>query len=393
MGIGPAISRLLAQVRLHRPRPATEVTTVELFFDLVFVFTITQLTGLISHDTTPRGAGQALLILALVWWMYDGYVWLTNAVRPDAVAARLVLFGAMVAYLVLALTVPGAFGESGVAFAVAYLVVTVLHALLFATTGVYQVVRAILGIAPFNVASGLLVLVAGFVSGWPRWALWGAAVLVLLSTFALRRNRGFQVQAGHFVERHGLLMLIALGESVVAIGVGASVAPVTAPLVVALVLGLAVTIGLWWCYFDRDDERAALEMERAEETRRADLALWAFGATHYAMIFGVVLLAAGIREVILHLGAPGAGASPWLLGAGVGLFLASHAAYRRLLRIGPIGTRLIAAAVALLSSLVGLATAEAAQLGVLIAVLAAVPLVTRTSDPGQGAQPPAAAAP
>lgn len=390
MGLGPAISRVLARARLHRPRPATGVTTVELFFDLVFVFTITQLTGLVSRDATPAGIGQALLILALVWWMYDGYVWLTNAVRPDAVAARLVLFGAMVAYLVLALTVPSAFGQSGVAFSVAYLVVTVLHALLFATTGVHQVMRAILRIAPFNVASGLLVLVAGFLPGWPRWGLWGAAVLVLLSTFALRRNRGFQVEPGHFVERHGLLMLIALGESVVAIGVGASASAITAPLVVALVLGLAVTIGLWWCYFDRDDERAAVAMERAEETRRADLALWAFGATHYAMIFGVVLLAAGIREVIAHLGAPGQGASPWLLGAGVALFLASHAAYRRLLRIGPSVTRLVAAAVALVSTLLGLLTAEAAQLGVLIAVLAAVPLVTRTAGPGEAAPPPGA---
>lgn len=360
--------------RRRDPHPATTVTTVELFFDLVFVFTITQVTRLVEHDTSARGVGQALLVLAVLWWMYDGYAWLTNAVRPDQVAARLLLFSAMAANLVLALAVPRAFGDDGIAFALAYLVVVAIHTALFTTAGIDQVVRAILRISPYNLAAALLLLAAGFVHGWADWPLWIAAVAIQLGTLTLGRSRGFLVQADHFVERHGLLLIIALGESVVAIGIGASNRPLSAEIVVAIALALAVSAGLWWCYFDGDDDRARERMAQVDDVRRARLAGIGFGSTHFVMIFGIILLAAGTTEVIADIGGVGHGTAPWFIGSGVATYLLGDALYRWLLDLGPVGPRLVAAAMAVGSAALGLAVNEAAQFAVLVLVLASVPI-------------------
>lgn len=376
------VTRVLTRAAERPSRPGESVTTVELFFDLVFVFTVTQVTALVAHRPDATGVGQALLILAMLWWMYDGYAWLTNGVRPESTAARLLLFGAMATYLVLALCVPQAFGDDGLPFAVAYLVVVAVHAGLFIAAGVPQVVRAILRIAPFNVGGGLLLLAAGFVTGTADWLLWSAAVLVNLSAPLIRRNRGFLVQPAHFVERHGLLTIIALGESVVAVGIGAADLPVTPKLVMAILLGLAVAVGLWWCYFGGDDERATDALLAVDEDRRADLALWVFGGFHYLMIFGVVLLAAGMKGAVGHLDEALHGATPWLLGAGVALFLAAHALYRGLLRFGPVTVRLAAAGICLASAVIGTSTTAAAQLCVLVAALAAIPITDRRAGTG-----------
>lgn len=359
-------------------RPAETVSNVELFFDLVFVFAVTQLTSLVRHDSALTGLGQALLVLGLLWWMYDGYVWLTNAVRPDTLGAKLVLFGAMAAFLVLALAIPQAFGDGGMTFAVAYLVVVVLHGLLFMTAGVPQVVKAILGVLPFNLAAGLLVLLPCFFPDWPRWPFWLAGVGVLIVHSLTARLSGFRIQSAHFVERHGLLIIIALGESVVAVGVGASAVPLGPGVVAAAVLGLAVSMGLWLNYFDLPDRLAAEALERAQGPRRSRLALY-MAFSHLAMIFGIVLLAAGIEEVITRLGEPGRGPVPWLLACGVALFLLGTFEYRRSLGTGGLLWRLPGAAVALASIAVGLAAAEAAQLLLLVLVLAAVALATAAS--------------
>ena len=249
----------------HRVQPSTlmdeqasaaRVSTLELFFDLVFVFTITQVSELILRAHNIQEVARAFLVLAIIWWMYGGYAWLTNNVGTAQPLNRVLVLVAMAGFLVMALSVPQVFGRDGLAFGLAYLLVNVIHAALLTHAPDHSSARAIWRIAPFNIGTALLVVIAGLVS--PAWNLlfWITAVGVLVAVPLFGKVSGFSVQPAHFVERHGLVLLIALGESVVSIGVGAAGAPVTFELVTAAVLTLALPAALWWSYFDRDDQRA-----------------------------------------------------------------------------------------------------------------------------------------
>jgi len=211
-----------------RPEQAERVervSTLELFFDLVFVFTITQLTAVLSDDPTLRGLLRVVLMLGVIFWMYGGYAWMTNAVATDRVARRLLLLGGMAGFLVLALAIPRAFTEGDVAFGVAYLVIVSIHTGLYSRTGVPNTVRALVRLAPFNLASALLVLAAVMVEGTAAYLLWGAAFVLEWFTPRLAGVGGFRIAPAHFVERHGLVVIVALGESIVAIGIGAAGLP------------------------------------------------------------------------------------------------------------------------------------------------------------------------
>src|SRR5438874_4290029 len=144
---------------------AERVTTLELFFDLVFVFTITQLTAVLDHAPTLRSLCQVMLMLGVIWWMYGGYAWMTNAVAADTAARRLLLLGGMAGYLIMALAVPQAFAGSGLAFGLAYLVVVGVHTTLFSRSSTAGVTRAILRLAPYNLAAAAVVLVGGALGG------------------------------------------------------------------------------------------------------------------------------------------------------------------------------------------------------------------------------------
>ena len=218
----------MAGARAPTPKPPvtgpavgpTRVSNLELFFDLVFVFTITQLTSVLEAHPTPRGLLQVTLMLAAIWWMYDGYAWLTNTVAPDRLGRRLLLLASMACYLVLALAIPHAFSGSGTAFGLAYLAVVLVHAALFTRASSQSVVRAIIGLAPFNLGTALLVLAAGIAGGTLEYVLLGAAVAIEWTSPYLLSHTGFEIGTEHFVERHGLVVLIAIGESVVAVGHG-----------------------------------------------------------------------------------------------------------------------------------------------------------------------------
>ncbi len=194
------------------------VSTLETFFDLVFVFTLTQLTAALYEDLSAEGALRVVLIFAVLWWMYGGYAWLTNSVPPDRAGRRLLLMAGMAGFLVVALAIPGAFAGAGVAFGLGYLAVVLVHA------GLYTQSMPVRGIAHFalpNVVAALLLVSAALAGGAWRYGLWGAAiVLEFVTPSMLPLDRPIQVRPGHFVERHGLLLLIAFGESVVAIGIG-----------------------------------------------------------------------------------------------------------------------------------------------------------------------------
>ena len=364
------------------------VSTVELFFDLVFVFTITQLTSVVAHEPNVVGVARVTLIFGNLFWMYGGYAWLTNTVPPRRPALRLLMLLGMAAYLVIALAIPDAFGDSGVAFGLAYLAVNLIHTGMFLLSTEETVLRSIARLGPFNATTALLVLVAGFTDGWLQWTLWTAAfALHWVVTPILTAVEGFGIRAAHFVERHGLIILIALGESIVAVGIGVRGRHLGWALVGTAVLGLVLAAALWWWYFDSEDERAERALAAAGRERVAWLALRAFGYAFLPILEGIVVLAAGVKGATAHFGLPAAASTAWFMAAGVASYLAGLAWFRRILGIAPARVRLACAALALPTAFVGLAVSAQAQLGALAVVVVAgillEPRLTRSAaQPG-----------
>jgi len=346
------------------------VSTLELFFDLVFVFTITQLTAVLSDDPTLPGLLRVVLMLGVIYYMYGGYAWLTNAVAADRAARRLLLLGGMAAFLVLALAIPGAFTEGDVAFGVAYLVVAAVHAGLFTRTEETHTLRAVIRLAPFNLVSALLVLAAVVVEGTAAYLLFAAAFALEWFTPLLAGTGGYRIAPAHFVERHGLVVIIALGESIVAIGIGAAGLPVDLALASVAVLGLLLAACLWWAYFGGDDTRAEQALATVPDDRRGWVAFQAFGWWHLLMLLGIIALAAGLKDAIGHAFDPLDLAHALLLSGGVALFLAADVLFRRTLDLGPGRVRATAAALALATIPLGLWLSALLQLTALVLVLA-----------------------
>jgi low temperature requirement protein LtrA len=361
----------------NRVAETVRVSTLELFFDLVFVFTITQLTTVLVADPGAGGQLPAVLMLGVTWWMYDGYAWLTNAVPPDTTVRRLLLIAGMGGFLVMALAIPKAFDGNGIAFGIGYLVVTIVHIGLFSKSGTQSVVGAILRFAPYNLASAILVLVAAAVGGTAEYVLWAAAFVLQMITPVLTGTEGFIVQAAHFVERHGLVVIIAFGESIVAIGIGAAPLPMDGALAGVAVLGLALTGCLWWSYFTGDDEAAERSLGGIPHDRRPRAALLAYGYAHLVLLYGIIVLAAGMKKAVGHAFEHASPATAWLLAAGVALFLLGDVLFRLVLSLPRNGFRLGAAAVALATVPLGLNGAVAAQLGTLVVILAAMLIAER----------------
>ena len=351
------------------------VSTLELFFDLVFVFTVTQLTGVLARDLTPTGALRVLLIFGVLWWMYGGYAWLTNARTPAALPERLLLLLGMAGFLVIGLAIPQAFTRrgDGIALGLGYLLVVAVHGALY-----LRLNRNILRVVPFSLASALLVIAAGATLGAAGYALWIAALAVqVLSPLIVRPQGRFSIQPAHFVERHGALIIVAFGESVADIGIGAAGHRLTGTLITQAVLGLALAAALWWAYFGvGGDERAEDAMTRADPAARPGLALNAYFYAYIPMLLGIVALSAGVKRVIGHTGPAGYPACLALAG-GVALYLAGDIAFRHTLRIGTQRIRAGAAAAALAATAVGVTLSVAAEIALLTLVVAAALVVER----------------
>jgi low temperature requirement protein LtrA len=350
---------------------AVRVSTIELFFDLVFVFAITQLTTLLAHDPTAVGLVRVLLIFGTLWWMYGGYAWLTNAVPPHRLLLRLLILVGMAGFLVVALAIPTAFGRGGVAFGLGYLLVTLVHSGMFLLSSQETVVRAIRRLGPVNALSATMLVVGGFAGGAAQWILWSAAFLLQWSSPAFTAVEGFRIQAAHFVERHGLIVLIALGESIVAVSIGVAADELRAGSIVIAVLGLALAAALWWLYFDGEDERAERALDGAPGGRAQWLALYAFGYAFLPVLGGIVVFAAGVKNAVAHHGEPLAASTAWLLAGGVAGYVAGLAWFRRCLGIRPVGPRLAIAVAVLPAALVGLTATPEAQLAVLAVIVVA----------------------
>ena len=347
------------------------VTALELFFDLVFVFTITQLTSLLAKDPSLTGFLQMLLIFGNVWWMYGGYAWLTNAVPPRELGVRLLLLVGMGGFLVVALAIPTAFGAGGLAFGLGYLVVTLVHTGVFLRTSQQSVLKAMTGLGPFNLVTAGLLVVAGLTNGNARWLLFGAGFVLHWLTPLFTRTGGFRIRSGHFVERHGLILLIAIGESVVAVGIGLGTIALPAGRIATALLGLALAAGLWWLYFNGEEERAEQALDGAAFERRAWMSLNAFGYVFLLVLGGIVLVAAGMKLAVVSYNEPSTLATAVLLAAGVAAYAIGLVLFRLVLDSGRLVFRLLIAILALPTIWLGVGIAPAAQVSALVLIIIA----------------------
>jgi len=310
------------------------VTPLELFFDLVVVFAITQVTGFLADSPTWGGLLRGLLLLGALWWAWASYAWLTNALNPEEGAVRLAVFGAIAAMLIVSLATPNAFGTDGLSFGVAYFVVRALHLLLYAIAGRgdRDLLRAVVRIAPTAILGPALLVIAGFFDGTAQLALWGAALAIDYLGILAGHMRGWRVSPEHFVERHGLVVIIALGESIVAIGVGAAGLPLDGGLIAAALLGIAVVASLWWSYFDWVAFVAQARLAEATGAERAALARDLYSYLHLPMVAGIVLFALGLKTTLADVDGSLRTIPALGLCGGVALYLLAHVALR--LRIG-----------------------------------------------------------
>jgi low temperature requirement protein LtrA len=322
--------------RTHAPhltavlRSEERVTPLELFFDLVFVLALTQCTALMSATPTWEGLARGLLALGVLWWSWVGYAWLTSVVDPEEGSVRLAMFAAMAALLVVALCVPEAFDSSALLFAAAYAVVRGAHIALFllASRDDPGLRHSVTGLAVSTAIGVGLLVAASFADGELQGGLWALALLLDMGGPLLIDTEGWRLAPSHFAERHGLIVLIALGESIVAIGVG-SEAGVDAGVVLAAVLGMVVAAALWWLYFDVVALVAERRLTKAAEGReRNEVARDSFSYLHLPMVAGIVLLALGLKKTLAHVEDALELVPAVAMLGGTALYLLAHVAFR-----------------------------------------------------------------
>jgi low temperature requirement protein LtrA len=311
-------------------RDGERVTPLELFFDLVFVLAITQCTALMSHHPTWSGLAQGLLVLGMLWWAWTGYSWLTSVIDPEEGAVRLVMFGAMAALLLVSLCVPEAFGNLALAFALIYGVVRTAHIALFmlASPEDDALRHSVLGLAASTAVAVVLLAVASLFDGLAQGALWALALFLDMAGPYFFGSEGWKLVPGHFAERHGLIVIIALGESIVAIGVGAS-HTLSLGIGTAGVLGVALTAAMWWVYFDIVAIVSARRLAEAEVGKtQNELARDSYSYLHLVMVAGIVLAALGLKTTIGHFGDHLHAVPAFALLGGVAVYLLGLVAFR-----------------------------------------------------------------
>jgi low temperature requirement protein LtrA len=353
-------------------RSEESVKPLELFFDLVFVLALTQCTALMADDPSWEGLARGLLILGVLWWAWVGYSWLTSVVDPEEGFVRFAIFAAMAGLLVVALCVPEAFDDSALLFACAYALVRGAHIALFviASHGDPGFRRSVTGLGIGTaIGSGLLVA-ASFADGALQGGLWALALLLDMGEPYLFGSEDWKLVPGHFAERHGLIVIIALGESIVAIGVGAEGLDVDAGVVAAAVLGVGAAAALWWLYFDIVALVAERRLSKAAVGREQnEIARDSFSYLHFPMVAGIVLFALGLKKTIEHVGDPLETVPAVAMLGGTALYLLAHVAFRWR-NVHRFSVQRVVCA-ALLCVLIPLAT-EVAALGTLGALVAAL---------------------
>jgi low temperature requirement protein LtrA len=307
------------------------VTPRELFFDLVFVFAFTQVTTLLAQDATFAGLGRGVLVLGALWWPWTAYAWLTNTVDPEEGFVGAALLVALIAMFIAALAVPGVFGDEGVLFGAFFLVVVAMHLALYALAGRgnRDLLAAVLRLAPWTLLGAILILVAGFgfAEGARTW-LWVAALACTYVGAGLSGSSGWRVFPSHLAERYGLVIIIALGEAFVAIGIGATGMGLGLGEVGAAILGLLVATSLWLAYFDFFSIRVARTLADLGGPDRVALARDLYAYAHLPMIVGIVLFAFAMKTIVGHVGDALDSVAAFALCGGSALYLLTFSAVR-----------------------------------------------------------------
>jgi low temperature requirement protein LtrA len=317
----------------------------------VLVLALTQCTALMAAEPTWEGLAKGMLILGVMWWTWVGYAWLTSVIDPEEGIVRIAIFTAMAALLVLALCIPTAFDDTGLLFAIAYAFVRVTHIVLFviASREDPDLRRSVVGLAIGTVVGCGLIFGASAADGHLQGALWCAAILLDSAGPFFFGAEGWHVIPSHFAERHALMIIIALGESIVAIGIGTEGLDIDAGVVAAAVLGIVVVAALWWLYFDVVALVAERRLHNAAPGReRNEIARDSFSYLHFPMIAGIVLLALGLKKTLSHVEEPLAVVPTVALLGGVALYLLAHVAFR-LRNVGRFSTHRVVTAVVLLA--------------------------------------------
>ena len=311
-------------------REGERVTPLELFFDLVFVLALTQCTALMAYDQTWSGLAQGVLVLGVVWWAWVGYSWLTSVIDPEEGAVRLVIFVAMAAMLIVSLSVKEAFDSLALTFALALGVFRTAHIVLFMLAGAddQDLRRSVIGLAISTaIAVGLLVI-SSFFDGVAQGALWALAIFLDMAGPYFFGSEGWKIVPGHFAERHGLILIIALGESIVALGIGAAGA-LDLGIGTTAVLGVFLAAALWWTYFDVVALVSARRLSQAAVGREQnELARDSYSFIHLLMIAGVVLIALGMKVTIGHYDEHLHAEPAFALLGGVAIYLIGLVAFR-----------------------------------------------------------------
>ncbi len=311
-------------------REQETVKPLELFFDLVFVLGFTQCTALITAEASWEGVGQGMLVLGTLWWAWAGYAWLTSVVEPEEGAVRIAIFVAMAALLIVALCVPQAFGSRAFAFAVAYAVVRLGHIALFvvASRDDPGLRRSVVDLAVSTSLAVAFLFVASSLDGAAQGAMWALAIAVDTVGPAMFGLEGWKLVPAHFAERHNLVIILALGESIVALGIGAE-GDLTAGVIAAAVLGVALASALWWMYFDvvtLVTERRLVQAARGREQNA--LARDSYSYLHFPMVAGIVLIAVGLEDTLAHVADPLDDVHRFALLGGLAVYLLAHVLLR-----------------------------------------------------------------
>ena len=309
------------------------VTSLELFFDLVFVFAITQVTAFVSGGPSWTRFFQGLAILAALWFAWSGFAWLGNTAEADEGMVRITLLGAMAAMLIASLAVPHAFGSDGVIFGVAYLLVRLFHIGTYAsvarTRHDAQLAEVVARLATTILPAAALLVLAGALEGTPRALCWVAALAIDYGGIYVRGVEGWRLEPGHFAERHGLIVIIALGESIASLGIAARGLELTAEVIAGALLGIAVAAALWWAYFDVVALVAERRLRQADAREQVLIARDSYTYLHLPMVTGIIVFAIGVKRVLLGLHAHLDVVPAFALCGGVALYLLALSAFKR----------------------------------------------------------------
>ncbi len=354
---------------------------IELFFDLVFVFAFTQVTTLVLEDTSAAGFARAAVVFALIWWAWSAYAWLTDAIDVENIPTRLFIFGAMLAAFFMALAVPNAYGDEARWFVAAYFVVRVLHVALY-LWGVRNDpshLSAVARLAPWFLVAPMIAVAGGLVDDPARTTLWVVSLVVdVVGTLAANRSAsGFRVAPSHFADRYALIVIIALGESIVAIGLAAEGLTEDSTYALAVAVSFAGAAVAWWAYFDWIQIAAEHALARAGPQLRGPLARDVYTYFHYPIVLGIVFLAVAAKKTLSAPTEPLTDGGRAALGVGLALFLLGFVLIR-LRVVRHVAWERIGAALVVLILVVVLDDADALVLLTLSVVVVAVALAVET---------------